>query len=97
MTSLFKFLDDLPIVRVIQLGAVIHFGLSVISYMSTFGFSIYDFTVSGDDHIGEYWNYILSFGLGLARAAANTIFYPTIMLALAEIIKLMKEKKEEKC
>lgn len=96
MSKLFKFLDVLPIVRILQLSAVICFVATVVSNLAMFGWDVQRFTVTSNSNLDQYWDISLSFLLGFFRAAIHALFNSAILLGMAEIIKLMKEKKEVK-
>ncbi len=95
MNALFKMIDNMPIVRMLQIGAIIYLAASLIYYCTHFAFVTYDFTISKNHVLDEYFNKALSMvfntGLGVGRLLVDVL----VMFGLAEIIKLMKEKREK--
>lgn len=84
MKKFFEKMDVLPIVRLLQLLAVLIFAFSVLNL----GISANRYFEPNYAGMGRVIGgiYIVLGQLGLA------LFQPAILLALAEIIKLMKEK-----
>lgn len=94
MTKFFHFMDHLPIVRILQVFAVIYF-ISAFTMQLYYHFTVYDFTVTTNGDLDQEWNLFLSWLIALVRSIFTQTSNALILLGLAEIIKLMKEKKND--
>ncbi|MEM7651358.1 MAG: hypothetical protein AAF204_04670 [Pseudomonadota bacterium] len=81
----FQFLDSIEIVLALQLVAAIIFALSLINFFSL----VPKYIATDWANLGRFAGSIHTISLYLVQ-----IFYqPLLLLALAEIIKLMRDKK----
>ncbi len=87
------FFDKLPIVSILRFYAIFHFVFSMVSYLAM-NYRIYDLTATtnaaGDELFNSFFSFIVSIVPGLFSVTSSAI----IILAMAEIIKLMKESKK---
>lgn len=77
MNKFFEILDNLPIVRLLQIMALVSFVLSMAIFVTTPG--IFEVRLNNLANVTMYF--------------ANGTVQPLMLLALAEIIKLMRKKK----
>ncbi len=96
MSALFRCLDYMPIVRMLQLVAILCFFIALFNLVLSLVYHkemspvLYSYQL--DPSVANLKDAILT--------VQNHLYYlflePIVLLGLAEIIRLMKEKKEEK-
>ena len=93
MTKFFKFMDHLPIVRMLQVFAVFYFILTCILQFKLH-FQMHDFTATRNADLDKEWNVFWSSILAMFQTVFTQGAFALVLLALAEIIKLMKQKQK---
>ncbi len=89
LQKLFDKIDVLPVVRILQAVAAIIFMIGIFHILSLFKQQLFgNFTT-------PRWNNLADALLLASMTLGRILFEPTILLALAEIIKLMRVKNDQ--
>lgn len=84
MKKIFNTMDKLPLVRILQMMAVVIFLLSLLPLLPMWNTLV---NLPDGSNSDALWNAIAATGMTLAR----NLYQPLILLALAELIKLNKK------
>jgi len=86
------FFDKIPIIGILRFYAILHLVFSMISYLAAH-YRMYDFTVTANAAGDKLYNSFLSFIISIVPGLFSVTSSAIIILAMSEIIKLMKENK----